>query len=581
MFRGSIVHSDRSKNAHFFKGRLLTRFFHGFNRVSASIWLYNPQTARSVKPSAESPDEQDAWLRLVCLNACFPNDSIAESSLVNHDSNPPTILLTGSTGYVGGRLLRLLIERGESVRCMTRRPPSDVDADAPSETVKGNALDRESLDRALQGIETAYYFIHSMGSNEDFEKTDRLAARNFAESCTRQGVKRIVYLGGLGNPDHKLSKHLRSRQEIGDVLRTSAASVIEFRASIIIGSGSLSFEMIRALVERLPVMICPKWVRVLAQPIAIEDVLAYLVEALDIPCNESMIFEIGGPDQISYGEIMQRYAKQRGLTRWMIPVPLLTPYLSSLWLGLVTPLYSRVGRKLVDSLRNPTLVSNNVADRHFQVRPRSTDEAIARALVHEDKKFAETRWSDAFSSGGEQKSWGGVRFGSRLVDSRTRQVSATAAEAFTPIRRIGGETGWYYGTWLWKLRGFMDLLVGGVGVRRGRRHPDQIRVGDTLDFWRVEQFVDDKLLRLAAEMKVPGRAWLEFEVKEEEGVTTVRQTAIFDPVGLFGLVYWYALFPLHEFVFGGMLRNLCREIKPLNSKSRNSADEREAIVSES
>ncbi len=444
------------------------------------------------------------------------------------------------------------------MRCFTRRSASDLEnSNTDVEIFIGNVLDEDSLDLALSGIDTAYYLIHSMGDNEDFEKTDRRAAENFAKACTRQNVKQIIYLGGLGNPDHNLSKHLRSRQEIGDILRTSDASVTEFRASIIIGSGSLSFEMIRALVERLPVMICPKWVRVMAQPIAIEDVLAYLVEALQRPAGESIVFEIGGPDQISYGEIMQRYSKQRGLTRWMIPVPLLTPYLSSLWLGLVTPIYSRVGRKLVDSLRNPTLISNNVADKYFSVRPRSADDAIARALVNEDQEFAETRWSDAFSAGGEPKSWGGVRFGSRLVDSRVQTVKATAAQAFAPIRRIGGQTGWYYGSWLWKIRGFMDLLVGGVGVRRGRRHPDQLRVGDTLDFWRVEKFEDNRLLRLAAEMKVPGRAWLVFEVAETNGISEVRQTAIFDPVGLFGIVYWYTLYPLHHFVFGGMLRNIC------------------------
>jgi hypothetical protein len=329
--------------------------------------------------------------------------------------------------------------------------------------------------------------------------------------------------------------------------------------------------MIRALVERLPVMICPKWVRVLAQPISIEDVLAYLLEARHRPPNETAIFEIGGPDQLSYGDIMRRYARQRGLTRWMIPVPFLTPYLSSLWLGLVTPLYSRVGRKLVESMRNPTLVSNNVADRYFKVRPRTTDAAIERALVYEDQEFAATRWSDAFSAGGEQKSWGGVRFGSRLVDSRTRQVAATAEAAFRPIRQIGGQTGWYYGSWLWKLRGFLDLLVGGVGVRRGRRHQDQIRVGDTIDFWRVEAFEDNHYLRLAAEMKVPGRAWLEFEVTESEGLATVRQTAIFDPIGLFGIVYWYSLFPLHQLVFGGMLRNICLAVgnSPTDSARSN------------
>lgn len=444
------------------------------------------------------------------------------------------------------------------MRCFTRRAASVENFDADVEVAIGNALDEESLTAALDGIETAYYLIHSMGDNEDFEQTDRRAAENFANACTAMNVKRIVYLGGLGDPADKLSKHLRSRQEIGEILRTSEASVIEFQASIIIGSGSLSFEMIRALVERLPIMICPKWVRILAQPIAIEDVLSYLVETLDHPIGPSTTYEIGGPEQVSYGEIMQRYAKQRGLRRYMIPVPFLTPYLSSLWLGLVTPLYSRVGRKLVDSLRNPTLVSNSKAQDDFKVAPRSLEDSIARALVFEDKEFAETRWSDAFSAGGRDKRWGGVRFGSRLVDSRTRTVDLTAEQAFTPIRRIGGETGWYYGNWLWKIRGFLDLLVGGVGVRRGRRHPDQLRVGDALDFWRVEQIEDNKVLRLAAEMKVPGRAWLEFEVTETENGCTVRQTAIFDPVGLFGIVYWYSLFPLHEFVFSGMLRNICK-----------------------
>lgn len=469
------------------------------------------------------------------------------------------VLLTGATGYVGGRLLPLLLAEGHRVRCLTRRESSKVNFDEQLvEVAVGNALDPNSLGRALEGIHTAYYFIHSMGDNEDFEQTDRQAAENFAKACTEQNVKRIVYLGGLGDQTDALSKHLRSRQEVGDVLRTSNAVVCEFQASIIVGSGSLSFEMIRTLVERLPVMICPKWVRVLAQPIAIEDVLAYLIEILKHPVSNSVIYEIGGPETVSYGEIMQRYAKQRGLKRFMIPVPFLTPYLSSLWLGLVTPLYSRVGRKLVDSLRNETLVSDTTARKKFSVVPRSVDEGITRALVFEDKKFAETRWSDAFSSGGEQRKWGGVRFGSRLVDSRTREVSLTATEAFTPIRRIGGKTGWYYGNWLWKIRGFLDLLVGGVGVRRGRRDPDVPRVGDTLDFWRVEAFEPRKLLRLSAEMKVPGRAWLEFEVTEFEGKCTVRQTAIFDPVGLPGILYWYSLFPLHEFVFSGMLRNICR-----------------------
>jgi hypothetical protein len=296
-----------------------------------------------------------------------------------------------------------------------------------------------------------------------------------------------------------------------------------------------------------------------AQPIAIEDLLAYLIAALELPPGPSQVYEIGGPDQVSYGQIMKEYARQRGLTRWMIPVPLLTPYLSSLWLGLVTPLYARIGRKLVESLRNPTLVSNNLAATTFSVRPRSVRDAISRALLNEDREFAETRWSDALSSAGPRRTWGGDRFGSRLVDSRSISVNVPPEQAFTPIRRIGGRTGWYYGNWLWSLRGFLDLLVGGVGVRRGRRDAENLHVGEPLDFWRVEQYEPPNRLRLHAEMKLPGRAWLEFEVTPNAQGSIIRQTAIFDPRGLMGLVYWYGIYPLHQCVFAGMLRNIARE----------------------
>ena len=469
------------------------------------------------------------------------------------------VLLTGATGYIGGRLLTLLQEHSIPVRCLARRPEALVARATPTtEIVAGDVLDASSLRDAFQGVHTAYYLVHSMGADRDFEKEDRIAAMNFAQAAANAGVSRIIYLGGLGNPDHKLSKHLRSRQETGDVLRSYHPQIVEFRASIVIGSGSLSFEMIRALVERLPIMICPRWVRVEAQPIAIEDLLAYLMAALELPSGPSQVYEIGGPDQVSYGQIMQEYARQRGLTRWMIPVPLLTPYLSSLWLGLVTPLYARVGRKLVESLRNPTLVSNNLAETTFSIRLRSASDAIARALSNEDHEFAETRWSDALSSSGPIQTWGGHRFGSRLVDSRTITVNVPPELAFVPIRRIGGRTGWYYGNWLWSLRGFLDLLVGGVGVRRGRRDPEYLHVGDPLDFWRVEQYETSYRLRLNAEMKLPGRAWLEFEVTPAEQGSTIRQTAIFDPRGLLGLVYWYGIYPLHQCVFPGMLRNIAR-----------------------
>jgi len=424
--------------------------------------------------------------------------------------------------------------------------------------VAGDVLDRASLDAAMQGVDAAYYFVHSLGATRDFEQEDREAAVHFGEAARSAGVRRIVYLGGLGDASQNLSKHLRSRQETGELLRASGVSAFELRASIVIGSGSLSFELIRALVERLPIMICPKWVRVLAQPIAVEDLLQYLLETLDLPDGPSQVFEIGGPEQVSYGDIMREYARQRGLRRLMIPVPVLTPRLSSLWLGLVTPVYARVGRKLVESLRNPTLVTNDEAARVFSVQPRGLRDAIARALVNEDGELAQTRWSDALSSAGRRPSWGGVRFGSRLVDSRTTTVAVPPDSAFDPFQRIGGQTGWYYGDWLWHVRGFLDLLVGGVGIRRGRRDPVQLGVGDALDFWRVERFEPGRLLRLQAEMKLPGRAWLEFEVTGDQHQSTIRQTAIFDPVGLAGLLYWYGIYPLHQFVFAGMLRNIAR-----------------------
>lgn len=469
------------------------------------------------------------------------------------------VLLTGATGYVGGRLLPRLEQRGYRVRCLTRRPEALAGRVGDhTEVVAGDVLDPTSLAVALAGVDTAFYFVHSMGADRDFEAQDRIAAENFARLATTAGVRRIIYLGGLGSADQKLSKHLRSRQETGDVLRAHHSAVIEFRASIVIGSGSISFEMIRALVERLPVMICPRWVQVKAQPLAIEDLLEYLLAAMTLPTGPSQVYEIGGPDQVSYGELMHEYARQRGLTRWMIPVPLLTPYLSSLWLGLVTPLYARVGRKLVDSLRNPTLISNHLAETTFSIRPRSLSEAIARALVNEDREFAETRWSDALSSAGAPRSWGGSRFGSRLVDSRTVTVEVSPEQAFAPIRRIGGRTGWYYGDWLWSVRGFLDLLVGGVGVRRGRRDAENLHVGDPLDFWRVELYEPPRILRLHAEMKLPGRAWLEFEVTPCEHGSCIRQTAIFDPLGLLGLLYWYGIYPLHQCVFAGMLRSISR-----------------------
>jgi uncharacterized protein YbjT (DUF2867 family) len=478
------------------------------------------------------------------------------------DERSRRILLTGATGYVGGRLLPLLERQGYRVRCLARRPDvlkQVVGGD--TDVVPGDVLDRSSLDAAMDGVDIAYYLVHSMGSGS-FEEADRTAAHNFADAARSAGVERIVYLGGLGDDEEELSAHLHSRQEVGRILRESGVPVLEFRASIVIGSGSLSFEMIRSLVERLPVMITPKWVGVMTQPIAVEDLLEYLMGALLLPVDQYRVFEIGGADKVSFADIMRAYARQRGLPLRMIPVPVLTPYLSSLWLGLITPLYARVGRKLIESIIHPTVVRDTAALATFGVRPRGIEEAIARALAREEREFAETRWSDALSSAGEPRSWGGTRFGTRLVDSRVATVAASPSIAFAPIQAIGGKRGWYAWNTLWRMRALLDMLVGGVGMRRGRPHPEQVRVGDAIDFWRVEAFEPGRRLRLAAEMKLPGRAWLEFEVNGNGDNATVRQTAIFDPVGLPGLLYWYALFPVHQVVFAGMLRGIAGAARP-------------------
>jgi len=472
----------------------------------------------------------------------------------------PKILVTGPTGYVGGRLLRALAERGHDLRAVARRPdgvPAARGLDV--EVVQGDLLEPSSLAAVVQGVHTAYYLVHSMGSGGDYSRLDRQAAASFRDAAEEAGVRRIVYLGGLGDSRSDLSPHLRSRQETGHLLRAGTVQVIELRASIVIGSGSLSFEMIRALSERLPVMVTPRWVSTMAQPIAVEDLLRYLTLCVDLDVEGNPIYEIGGPDRVSYLDLMREYSRQRGLKRYTISIPFLSPRLSSLWLGLVTPLYARVGRALIESIRNPTLVRDTAALEVFDVAPMGVGEAIARALTNEDREVAETRWSDAVSASGSPRSWTGVRFGNRLIDHRQATVHAPASRAFEPIVGIGGARGWYFATWLWTLRGWLDLLLGGVGMRRGRRDPDNLRAGDVLDFWRVEEVVPHRLLRLRAEMKVPGRAWLQWEVAaESDDRAVVHQTAIFDPAGVAGLAYWYLIYPLHLLVFRGMLARIVR-----------------------
>jgi uncharacterized protein YbjT (DUF2867 family) len=471
--------------------------------------------------------------------------------------SPQRILLTGASGYVGGRLLNRLEASTRPLRCLTRRPGLLRNRVGPrTEVVAGDVLDPGSLDAAFQGVHTAFYLVHSMGAAGAFEELDRRAAINFAEAARAAGVAQVVYLGGLGREEN-LSSHLASRHEVGRLLREHGVATIELRASIVIGSGSASFETVRALVEHLPIIVAPRWVETLAQPIAIEDVLECLLAAIELECPVDAVYEIGGADQVTYAEVMREYARQRGLHRRVVRMPLITPRASRVLLGLLTPVYGRVAAAMVDSLRNETIVTRSPTHPAFAGPQRGLPAAIERALVNEDREFAETRWSDALPQG-QPLRWGGLAFGRRLVASRVMHVERKPEDAFDPIQRIGGSTGWYGANWFWRLRGFLDTLRGGVGLRRGRRDPHDLRVGDTIDFWRVERLDPNRLLRLAAEMKIPGRLWLQFEVDPAEQDSLVRQTTVFDPAGYIGLAYWYLLYPIHNRVFRRMLRGIRR-----------------------
>ena len=495
----------------------------------------------------------------------------------------PLILVTGASGYVGGRLVAALEERGARVRCLARRPELLAGRFAAStEVMAGDLLQPDSLRKPLAGVATAYYLVHSLGSrgaHGQWEREEERTAAAFAAAARATGVARIVYLGGLANGAHAhdgggggSSAHMRSRQLVGKVLRASGIPTVEFRASIIIGAGSLSFEMIRSLVQRLPVMVMPRWVSVPAQPIAIADVLDYLVAASEMSLTGSRVFEIGGAAVTTYRGLMEEYASQCGLRRLLLPVPLLTPYLSSLWLGLVTPLFARVGRKLIESITIPSVVTDPAAADTFGFRPRDYREAIRQALADEDARFVATRWADAASAlTRSRRRWGGVRFGTRLVDSRAVTVTVPAPRAFGPIQRIGGRNGWYYGDWLWRLRGAVDRLLGGPGMKRGRRDDGELRPGDVLDCWRVVAYEPPHRLTLEAEMRLPGRAWLQFEVVARGGGAEIRQTALYDPVGITGRAYWYLLYPAHEAIFHGMLRRIAQvaeDAPPRQRKTR-------------
>jgi uncharacterized protein YbjT (DUF2867 family) len=466
------------------------------------------------------------------------------------------ILLTGATGYVGGRLLRRLEHQNCRVRCLTRRPSILARRVAPTcEIVAGDLLHPESLAPAMSGVQVAYYLVHSMDAPGSFEELDRRAATNFANSAREAGVRHIVYLSGLGSGGD-LSPHLASRHEVGEILRGSGVATTELRASIVIGAGSASFETVRAVVERLPAIPAPKGIETAAQPIAIEDLVDYLVAVLNLP-PRSAIFEVGGDDEVTYAEVMREYARQRKLRRWVLPLPRQTLRASRPLLGVLTPVHGRVAATMVESLRNETVVRDSAAREALAVQPRGLSEAIKRALVSEDHEFAETSWGDVLAATPSSR-WGGTPVRWRLVSSRVGRVPASPQEAFAPIQRIGGRSGWYAADWFWAVRGWLDKLRGGNGLRRGRRHPHDLHVGDPVDFWRVESVQADRRLLLAAEMKMPGRLWLQFDVKATGRGTEIRQTTVFDPAGYVGVAYWYLLYPVHHAIFKAMLHGLQR-----------------------
>lgn len=468
-----------------------------------------------------------------------------------------TILLTGATGYIGGRLLGRLEREDLRVRCLTRRHQAVERLAAPSsEVVVGDLLDPDSLTAAMADVEIAYYLVHSMNATGTFEDLDRQAAVNFANAAGAAGVRHIVYLSGLGSGGD-LSPHLASRHEVGRILRASGVPTTELRASIVIGAGSASFETVRAVVERLPAIPAPSWVDSAAQPIAIDDVLEYLVSAIGVEPTRSAIYEIGGNDQVTYAEVMREYARQRKLRRRVFSFPVVTGRAWRLLLGMLIPVHGRVAGAMVDSLRNQTVVSDPAARDVFAVKPHGLPEAIERTLAREDRDFAETLWGSVLPAEPSSR-WGGMAVSGRMVASRVRYVQASPHEVFAPIQRIGGPTGWYGVDWFWRLRGSLDKVRGGEGMRRGRIDPDRLDVGDPVDFWRVERIDFGRRLLLAAEMKLPGRLWLQFEVSANGGRTEIRQTTVFDPAGYVGLVYWYVLYPVHHTIFAAMLRGLDR-----------------------
>jgi uncharacterized protein YbjT (DUF2867 family) len=491
-----------------------------------------------------------------------PTDAATEPSPTAEHSR--LVLVAGATGYLGRRLVGELIGAGHRVRCLARTPAKlDGEVWRPQvEVVAGDVLDPASLGEAFSGVHAAYYLVHSIGGDGDWQDRDRRAAANVAAAAQAAGTAQIIYLGGLGDEaGGDLSPHLRSRHEVGEVLASGTVPVTELRAAVVIGSGSASFEMLRHLVETLPAMVTPRWVDTRCQPIAVRDVLAYLLGVLDNPEALGRILEIGGADVLTYREMMRVYAEVAGLPRRLIvPVPVLSPSLSSHWIGLVTPLPADLARPLVDSLVNEVVVRDHAIDDVVDHQPLGYRRAVELALRRVEDLDVTTTWADAELFGRSpadalpaDPDWAG---GIVLEDRQTIEVAAAPEAVFAVAEGIGGDRGWFASAWLWRLRGWMDLISGGIGMRRGRRHPDELRVGDALDFWRVEALDRPHLLRLRAEMRLPGDAWLEWRVSPTGNGTRLEQRARFHPRGLLGRAYWYLLLPFHRFVFHPMAREI-------------------------
>lgn len=468
----------------------------------------------------------------------------------------------GATGYIGGRLVPRLAERGHQVRCLARTPQKleGVPWAASVEVVHGDALDADSLREAMQDIDVVYYLVHSIGTGTSFSESDRIAASNTAEAAASAGVGRIVYLGGLVPDGEVASPHLASRAEVGQILLDGPVPAVVLQAGVIIGSGSASFEMLRYLTERLPVMVTPTWVSSRVQPIAVRDVLSYLLGVLELEQSLNRRFDIAGPDVLTYREMMQRYASVAGLTRRIIiPVPVLSPWLSSHWVNVVTPVPKAIAQPLIESLRNSVTANEHDIDDVIPIERLSFDDAVRLALARVKAAEVVTRWSGAAWPGAPSDpmptdpDWSG---GTAYRDDRCMPVHSDAEAVWDAVEGIGGERGWYSFPLAWAVRGLLDRLVGGVGLRRGRRDPDRLVIGDAVDFWRVEALERGRLLRLRAEMKLPGDAWLEFEIRDDGDEPELCQRALFLPHGLAGHLYWWIITPFHGVVFGTMIRNL-------------------------